>query len=126
MKVLCRTFIDVHVQRVVCMVVVICLLRMHCQVRQLTSALADTERPKHAQGLPKKGSQQEERAQTVCHAGHFKGGSSDQRKGNASTLAMSVLSGYFSGSTTPMRAGSLLGAYTKVPNTRSQAGVNTP
>ena len=71
MKVLGRTFIDVHVQRMVCMVVVICLLRVDRQVRQLTSALADTERPKHAQGLPQKGSQQEERAQAVGHAYNF-------------------------------------------------------
>ncbi len=93
MKVLGRTFIDVHMQRVVCMAVVICLLRVDRQVRPLTRTLADTERPKHAQGLPQKGNQQDERAQAVGHARHFKGGSPERRSGNANTLAMSVLSG---------------------------------
>lgn len=52
MEVLGTVFFHIHVQRVVCMVVVIRFQHMNSQVPKLSCALGNAERAKHAQRLP--------------------------------------------------------------------------
>ena len=52
MEVLGTVFFHIHVQRVVCMVVVIRFQHMNSQVPKLSCALGNAERANHAQRLP--------------------------------------------------------------------------
>lgn len=61
MEVLCRIFFNIDVQRLVCMVMVICLFNVNRQVLQLTRALADAETSQHSQCLPYKYSKESDR-----------------------------------------------------------------
>ena len=65
------TWIGFHVQRVVCVVMVVVVLRMHCQMRHLTGALRHRHRAEHGHRLPHKDNQQEECAQTNRHGRDF-------------------------------------------------------
>jgi len=65
------TWIGFHVQRMVCVVMVVVVLRMHCQMRHLTGALRHRHRAKHRHRLPQKDNQKEECAQANRHAGDF-------------------------------------------------------
>lgn len=72
MKVFPGTFVTgvgFHVQRVVCVVVVVVgVLRMHRQMRHLTGALRHRHRAEHRHGLPHQDQQKKECAQANRHA----------------------------------------------------------
>ncbi len=70
MKVLPDTFVPLvfHVQRMVCVVVVVGVLRMHRQMRHLTGALRHRHRAEHRHGLPQKDKQKKECAKANRHA----------------------------------------------------------
>jgi hypothetical protein len=54
MEVLSRIFFDIDMQRLICMVMVICLFNVNRQMLELTRALADAETSQHRQCLPYK------------------------------------------------------------------------
>ncbi len=63
----------VHVQSVVCMMVMIRILTVHHQVLQFACLLGDCNRAEHTQRLPQQDSQKEESAETANHATYFSG-----------------------------------------------------
>lgn len=71
MQVLNGTLIIFHVERLVCMMVVMGILAMHNHMVQLTCTLRHAHGTEHSQGLPEKDSQKDECAETAGHGHEF-------------------------------------------------------
>lgn len=73
MKVFPSTFVPLvfYVQRVVCMVMAVSVLRMHRQMHPLTGAWWHCHRSEHGHRLPQKDKQKEECAQAGRHIYDF-------------------------------------------------------
>ena len=63
----------VHVQSVVCVMVMIRILTVHHQVLQFAGLLGDGNRAEHTQRLPKQHSQKEKRVRVANHCIDFMG-----------------------------------------------------
>lgn len=66
-----KAVIVIHVQRMVCMVVVIGILTMHRQMLYLTDPLCNRHRAEHRHGLPQEDSQEDKGAKTAGHGAGF-------------------------------------------------------
>jgi hypothetical protein len=71
MQVLQKSVIVIHVQHMICMVVVIGILTVHRQMLYLIDPLRHRHRAEHRHGLPQEDSQEDEGAKTTGHGVGF-------------------------------------------------------